>query len=520
MITRHILKARGARRSELRRTRHTVEERRHRAALHRTVRAERTIRVAGRNTTLSQPVNIIHERVIRRNIRKVCARGGILRVRRDTQNLRTLTRSPIHAGQVAGRIVHVQEQRRNVLRVAVTVRHQLSLRCIHEQVRHARRIAAEPQLRRRIVEHHRISRINHSRSGEGTRSGHRVRNLSGLSVRIQPQNTQRNSHHQGVRIHDVGVRVTPGAVQRVQGVLDGLPLAVAALRNLHQRVVQALLTHRLQAVVARAVLVGVNEHVVGAARGHLLPVTPGGNTEGQARLGGVRTGSLQRRHVRGGTHVLQVHAGIRTHTQLRGRDARARSAQLKGTQQGAVTALIHRGTLQGQGLLQGTHAVRVKVNICTGYAHCGDRFRGHMQRHAQGLHRSRRISVGQDQAARSARNVLAGTRNGDRTGRVVHRILVRVHGRVAGLLQLRRVNAHRHGERCLLTGTHRHGLRVGELHTRDARASLIVQGVGVRHRVGVLDAHAVLQGLHTGVRGVLEHAESVRNLFGACRVEQ
>ena len=143
-----------------------------------------------------------------------------------------------------------------------------------------------------------------------------------------------------------------------------------------------------------------------------------------------------------------------------------------------------------------------------------------MQRHAQGLHCSRRVSIGQDQAARSARNVLAGTRNGHRTGRVVHRILGRVHGRVAGLLQLRRVNAHRHGERCLLTGTHRHGLRVGELHTRDARAALIVQGVGVRHRVGVLNAHAVLQGLHTGVRGVLEHAESVRNLFGACRVEQ
>ena len=274
------------------------------------------------------------------------ARGGSLRVRRDTQNLRTLTRSTVRTGQVAGCIVHVQEQCRNVLRVAVTVRHQLSLRRVHEQVRHARLFAAEPQLRRRIVEHHRISRINHGRCGERARSGHRVRNLSGLGVRVQTQNAQRNSHHQSVRIHDVGVRITPGAVQRIQGVLNGLPLAVVALRNLHQRVVQALLTHRLQAVVARAVLVGVNEHVVGAARGHLLPVTPGGNTEGQVRLRGVRTGSLQRRHVRGGTHVLQVHAGIRTHTQLRGRDARARSTQLKSTQQGAVTALIHRGTLQ------------------------------------------------------------------------------------------------------------------------------------------------------------------------------
>ena len=448
------------------------------------------------------------------------ARGGSLRVRRDTQNLRTLTRSTVHAGQVAGRIVHVQEQCRNVLRVAVTVRHQLSLRRIHEQVRHARRIATEPQLRCRIVEHHRISRINHSRSGERARSGHRVRNLGRLSLGVQAQNAQRNSHHQSVRIHDVGVRITPGAVQRVQGVLNGLPLAVAALRNLHQRVVQALLTHRLQAVVARAVLVGVNEHVVGAARGHLLPVTPGGNTEGQARLGGIRTGSLQCRHVRGGTHVLQVHAGIRTHTQLRGRDARARSAQLKSTQQGAVTALIHRGTLQGQGLLGRAGTLSIEGDIGASHTHRGDRLRCHVQRHAQGLHRSRGISIGQDQAARSARNVLAGTRNGDRTGRVVYRILVRVHGRVAGLLQLRRVNAHRHGERCLLAGTHRHGLRVGELHTRDARAALIVQGVGVRHRVGVLNAHAVLQGLHTGVRGVLEHAESVRNLFGACRVEQ
>ena len=42
----------------------------------------------------------------------------------------------------------------------------------------------------------------------------------------------------------------------------------------------------------------------------------------------------------------------------------------------------------------------------------------------------------------------------------------------------------------------------------------------MRLRVGVLNAHAVLQGLHTGVRGVLEYAESVRNQLGPCRVEQ
>ena len=300
-----------------------------------------------------------------------------------------------------------------------------------------------------------------------------------------------------------------------------MPLTVqAALRNLHERVVQALLAHRLQAVIGRAVLIGVDEDVVGAARGYLRPVAPGRNTEGQLRLRGVLTGSLQGRHVRGGTHVLQVHAGIRTHTQLRGRDARARSTQLEGTQQGAVTALVHGGALNGQALLQRTGAVRIEVDIRTGHAQRTHRLRGHVQGHTQGLHRGRGISIGQDQAARGARNVLAGTRNGHHAGRVVQRILGRVHRGVDGLLKLRRVDAHRHGERGGLAGTHRHRLRVGELHIRDAHAAVVRYGVGVRHRIGVLNAHAVLQGLHAGVRGVLEHAEGIRNLLGAGGVEQ
>ena len=357
VVTRHILKARGARCSELRRTRHTVEERRHRAALHRTVRAERAVRVAGRNTTLSQPVNVVHERVIRRNILEMRTLGRILRSHRHTQNLRTLTRRTIHARQVAGRIVHVQEQGR-ALRLTATVRHQVRARCIHKQVRNARRIAAKPQRRSGVVERHRLGRIHHSRSGERARSRHRIRNLSRLSLRVKAQNAQRNTHHQSVRIHDVRIRITPGAVQRVQGVRDRIPLAVpTALRNLHQRVIQALLTHRLQTVIGRAVLISIDKHVVGAARGHLLPVTPRRNTEGQLRLRGILTGSLQRRHIRGSTHILQVHAGIRTGTQLRNGDARARSTQLKRTQQGAVTALVHCGALNGQALLQRARAI-------------------------------------------------------------------------------------------------------------------------------------------------------------------
>ena len=153
MVARHILEARGARRGELRRTRHAVEERRHRAALHRTIRAERAIRVAGRNTTLSQPVNVVHERVIRRNILEMRALGGSLGGRRHTQNLRTLTGRTVHARQVAGRVVHVQEQGR-ALRLTAAVRHQVRARCVHEQVRNARRIAAEPQRRGGVVERH------------------------------------------------------------------------------------------------------------------------------------------------------------------------------------------------------------------------------------------------------------------------------------------------------------------------------------------------------------------------------
>ena len=210
--------------------------------------------------------------------------GGSLGGRRHAQNLRTLTGRTVHARQVAGRVVHVQEQGRALCRTAA-VRHQVRARRIHEQVRNARRITAEPQRRGGVVKRHRLGRIHHGRGGERARGGHRVRNLGRLSLGVQAQNAQRNSHHQGVRIHDVGVRITPGAVQRVQGVGDCMPLAVqAALRNLHERVVQALLTHRLQAVIGRAILIGVDEDVVGAARGHLRPVTPGRNTEGQLRL--------------------------------------------------------------------------------------------------------------------------------------------------------------------------------------------------------------------------------------------
>ena len=268
------------------------------------------------------------------------------------------------------------------------MRHQVRARCIHEQVRNVRRIAAKPQRRGGVVERHRLGRIHHSRRRERARRRHRIRNLGRLSLRVQTQNAQRNTHHQSVRIHDVRIRITPGAVQRVQGVRDRIPLTVpTALRNLHQRVIQTLLTHRLQTVIGRAVLISIDEHVVGAARGHLLPITPRRNTEGQLRLRGILTGSLQRRHIRGSTHILQVHAGIRTGTQLRNGDAGARSAQLKRTQQRAVTALVHCGALNGQALFQRARTIRTEVDIRTGHTQRTHRLRGYVQGHAQGLHR-------------------------------------------------------------------------------------------------------------------------------------
>ena len=81
------------------------------------------------------------------------ALGGSLGGRRHTQNLRTLTGRTVHARQVAGRVVHVQEQGR-ALRLTAAVRHQVRARCVHEQVRNARRIAAEPQRRGGVVERH------------------------------------------------------------------------------------------------------------------------------------------------------------------------------------------------------------------------------------------------------------------------------------------------------------------------------------------------------------------------------
>jgi len=53
----HILEARSGGGSELRGTLHAVEERRHSITIHRSIRTERTIRPAGRNTAGPHPPN-------------------------------------------------------------------------------------------------------------------------------------------------------------------------------------------------------------------------------------------------------------------------------------------------------------------------------------------------------------------------------------------------------------------------------------------------------------------------------
>ena len=124
----------------------------------------------------------------------------------------------------------------------------------------------------------------------------------------------------------------------------------------------------------------------------------------------------------------------------------------------------------------------------------------------------------ENQATRSARNVLALTSSQSLTGRPVLSDLVRAHRRVHGLLQLRRVNTHGHGHVLTLSGTHAHLLRVGVLHTRDGRTCLVVQSVGVSLRIGVVQNDFTLNGLNTRIGGVLQHAKRGRNTLGGLRV--
>ena len=91
----------------------------------------------------------------------------------------------------------------------------------------------------------------------------------------QPQLSQWHPHNEGVAVHGVRVGAAPGVIERVERPVHRNPPAVIGTGELHQRVVHPGGAHRVQAVVVGAVPVGVNKHVVGAARGHLGPIAPG-----------------------------------------------------------------------------------------------------------------------------------------------------------------------------------------------------------------------------------------------------
>ena len=124
----------------------------------------------------------------------------------------------------------------------------------------------------------------------------------------------------------------------------------------------------------------------------------------------------------------------------------------------------------------------------------------------------------ENQATRSARNILALTGSQSLTGRPVLSNLVGAHRRIHGLLQLGRVNTHGHGHVLTLTGTHAHLLRVGVLHTRDGRACLVAQSVGVSLRIGVVQHDFTLNSLNTRIGGVLQHTKRGRNTLGGLRI--
>ena len=245
---------------------------------------------------------------------------------------------------------------------------------------------------------------------------------------------------------------------------------------------------------------------------HSVPSTPGRNTEEQRTIVRVLTGSLQRRSIRGGTHILQVNSLVRRQLQLTGRNTVTDRTQLKRTQQRTVTALVQGRTAQShRGLLIGSALV---INAGRINAHRGDRLRRHVNRLADCL----AAILRENQATRSARNVLALTGSQSLTARPVLSNVVRAHRRVHGLLQLGRVNTHGHGHVLTLTGTHAHLLRVGVLHARDGRACLVAQSVGVSLRIGVVQNDFTLNSLNTRIGGVLQHTKRGRNTLGGLRI--
>ena len=326
----------------------------------------------------------------------------------------------------------------------------------------------------------------------------------------QAQVLQRHTQNHGVGVHDVGVGVAPGTVQRVASHHGGCVTGDGP--DLHQRVVQALLSGHLERVVGLRIAGGINLHLYLTAPVHAIPSTPGRNTEEQRTIVRVLTGCLQRRSVRGGTHILQVNSLVRRQLQLTGRNTAADRTQLKRTQQRTVTALVQGRTAQShRGLLIGNALV---INTGRINTHLRDRLRRHVNRLADRL----AAILRENQATRSARNVLALTGNQSLTGRPVLGNLVGAHRRVHGLLKLGGVDAHGHGHVLTLTGTHAHLLRVGVLHTRDGRACLVAQSVGVSLRIGVVQNDFTLNSLNTRIGGVLQHTKRGRNTLGGLRI--
>lgn len=168
----------------------------------------------------------------------------------------------------------------------------------------------------------------------------------------------------GCSNHDVGVRITPGAVQRVQGIGDSHPLAVATLRSLHQQVRPSHVPS--PGGRSRRRLVGINEHVVGAA-GSPPASYPRWKYRRTRRVGGIRTGSFpstpphSRRH-----HVLQVHAESEPIPSFAVGCAGSAPAQKHPA--GSGNRLIHCGTLQGQGLLGRAGTLRIEGDIGASHA--------------------------------------------------------------------------------------------------------------------------------------------------------
>ena len=347
-----------------------------------------------------------------------------------------------------------------------------------------------------------------------------------LDVRVvcagQAQVLEGCTHHEGVGVHHVGVRIAPGAVERVVGQLDEAAVLVAVEAN--QREVQALGAVGDQLVIGAVVAVGINLHGEGVLVGDNIPVGPGGDAEAQGAVVGVTAGGLQRGSIRGSTHVLQVGLNVAVQRQGGGGHPVHARTVLEGAEQGAVAALVDLGALEGDGGL-------LPAGVCllglvargllregqgaVGGVHGADGLGGHVDGHAQVL----AVVLGKNESAGGAGDVLAVLRrHGFNAGVVVGCILGDVCRGVAGLLQLGGVDAHAQGEVLGFTGCQRHRLGERVFHSGNIGAGGVGQRIGVRGGIGVLHRHLAGEGLNAGIRGVLEHAEAHRGRVRALGV--